>query len=118
MMGRRDSRLLRCEWLVLVRVFFGSALSADIPTPPNFYSYVSTEPGCRADTSTDQELVINGDGQQWVIVAPARVVSIGRHQSYRQLAETPLDIEIAKPLELALQNKIARLRSVDKGADN
>jgi hypothetical protein len=118
MMRCQDSKFVWCKWLAIGSVFSGSALSADVPLPPDFYSYLSNQPGCRADTSTDQELIIDGDGQQWVIVAPAHVVSTGRHQSYDRLAKVPLDLEIAKPLESALQNRIAGLQSVDKGSDH
>jgi hypothetical protein len=111
MRGFKDSQLLWCKWLVLVSVLDGSSLSADALPPPNAYSYVSNLPGCRADTSTEQELIVTGGGQQWIIVAPARVVSSGRHQSFHELAKAPLDLEIAKPLALALQNSLARSQS-------
>jgi hypothetical protein len=116
MMGLQ-SRLLWSKWLILSSVFCANALSADVPLPPDFYSYLSNQPGCRADTSADQELVINGDGQQWVIVAPARVVSTGRHQTVHELAKAPLDLEIAEPLALALQNRLARSQSTVQGED-
>jgi hypothetical protein len=116
-MSRQDSGLLWCKWLALVSVLDGSSLRADVLPPPNAYSYVSNQPGCRADTSTEQELTINGDGQQWVIVAPARVVSTGRHQTVHELAKAPLDLEIAEPLALALQNRLARSQSTVQGED-
>jgi hypothetical protein len=67
--------------------------------------------------ATDRELVINGEGEQWIIVAPDRLVSSGRNPRYAGLPGIPLDLEIAKPLELALQHQMARLPSRDKGAD-
>jgi hypothetical protein len=117
MMSRQDSRLLWYKWLVLGSIFCGSTLSAEVETPPHFYSYISDQPGCQADGSTDQELSINEDGQQWVIVAPARVVSTGREPRYAGLPGIPLDIQIAKPLERALQSRVVPSHSVDTGAD-
>jgi hypothetical protein len=94
-----------------------NAMGDDTPKPIRFFSYHSDEPGCRANSATDLTLPVDGEGEQWIIVAPARVVSTGRHQTYAELAQVPLDIEIAKPLALALQNKMARLQGVDKDAD-
>jgi hypothetical protein len=94
-----------------------NATGDDSPKPIKCFSYHSDEAGCRANAATELTLPIDGEGQQWVIVAPARVVSTGRHQTYAELAEAPLDIEVAKPLELAMQNKMARKHSAAKDAD-
>jgi hypothetical protein len=77
---------------------------ADAPKPPPFYSYVSTQPGCVADAATDQELTINGPGQQWIIIAPLRV---GSRESQRERDAEFVDIDIAEPLEASLRKRVA-----------
>lgn len=82
----------------------GNLTHADAPKPPPFYSYISAQPGCRADAATDQELTVNGPGQQWIIVAPLRV---GSRESPRERSAEFLDIDIAEPLEASLRKKVA-----------
>jgi hypothetical protein len=77
----------------------------------------SNQLGCRTDSSTDLELAVNGDGARWIIIAPARKVDTGLDRRYGGQRGVPIDLEIAKPLELALQKKIADLQSVGKGED-
>jgi hypothetical protein len=77
---------------------------ADSPKLPPFYSYVSAQPGCLADVGTDQELTVNGPGQQWIIIAPHRV---GSRESQREHAADFIDIEIAEPLEASLRKRVA-----------
>src|ERR1700730_14879112 len=86
------------------------------PKPVQFYSYHSNEPGCRANVGTDLELVVGSGGEQWVIVAPARVFASGSDRRYAGLPGIPLNLEIARPLELALEKAIADSSGVNKGA--
>jgi hypothetical protein len=72
--------------------------------PPPFFSYVSSQPGCLADATADQELTVNGPGQQWIIIAPLRV---GSRESQRERAAEFLDIDIAEPLEASLRKRVA-----------
>jgi hypothetical protein len=77
---------------------------AEPPKPPPFFSYVSSQPGCLADAATDQELTVNGPGQQWIIIAPLRV---GSRESQRERAAEFLDIDIEEPLESSLRKRVA-----------
>jgi hypothetical protein len=94
----------------------GNSMSDFAPKPVKFYSYHSSEPGCRANHGTDMELVVGRGGEQWVIVAPARVVST---ESERRRAGGPLDIEIAEPLESSLRKRLGddsrREEQIDSG---
>jgi hypothetical protein len=85
-----------------------NAMGDDTPKPIRYFSYRSDAPGCRANPATDLTLMVDGDGEQWVIVAPARVVST---ESERKRARGPLDIEIAGPLESTLRKRLADSRS-------
>ena len=63
------------------------------------------------------QLVVNGHGDQWVIIALVRVVSTGQERRYAGLLGVPIDVEIAKPLELALQKRIGDLQSAGTSLD-
>jgi hypothetical protein len=90
--------------LALASAVGGNVTHADAPKLPPFYSYISTQAGCVADAATDQELAINGPGQQWIIIAPLRV---GSRESQRERAAQFLDIDIAEPLEANLRKIVA-----------
>jgi hypothetical protein len=90
--------------LALAGTMCGNVIRADAPKPPPFYSYISAQPGCRADAATDQELTVNGPGQHWIIVAPRRV---GNRKSQRERDADFLDIEVAEPLEASLRTRVA-----------
>jgi hypothetical protein len=105
----RRSGMTRVQFEIAAALALASAIGAnvthaDTPKPPPFYSYLSTQPGCRADAATDQELTINGPGQQWIIVAPLRV---GTRESQRERDAEFLDINIAEPLEASLRKRVA-----------
>ncbi len=59
-----------------------------------------------------------GGGEQWVIIAPRRVVA---PESEQKRAGAPLDIEVAEPLESILRTRLAdspRDRQFKEGASN
>jgi hypothetical protein len=104
-MNQQSKRLpISAAALALAGVISGSLIHADAQKPPPFYSYVSKQPGCRADAASDQELTVNGPGQQWIIIAPLRV---GSRESQRERAAQFLDIDIAQPLEASLRKRVA-----------
>lgn len=104
-------------WVVLGLFLSCNSLSDDAVRPSKFYTYASDELGCTAEPATAVRLVINGRGDQWVIIAPVRVVSTGQDRRYAGLPEVPVDVEIAKPLELAFQKRIRDLPSAGTSLD-
>jgi hypothetical protein len=90
--------------LVLTGAIGMSTSRGETPKPVAFYSYVSTQPGCLADATTDRELTVNGPGQQWIIIAPLR---LGARESLRERTAGFLDIDIAEPLEASLRKRVA-----------
>jgi hypothetical protein len=92
---------------VLCTALYLSPFGAAGAIADQYYSYHSNQSGCRADPATDLELVVNGNGERWVIVAPARLVAAELAQAYRSERVFPIDVEIAKSIELALRKKIS-----------
>jgi hypothetical protein len=78
-------------------------MSTESVKPIKYFSYHSDEPGCRANTSADLELPANGGNEQWIVVAPRRVVA---PESEQRRAGGPLDIEVAEPLQAVLQKRL------------
>jgi hypothetical protein len=82
----------------------GNSMSNDAPKPVKFFSYHSDQTDCRANPTTDAQIVVNGEGEQWVIIAPRRVVA---PESEQKRTGAPLDIEVAEPLESILRTRLA-----------
>ncbi|MDP9012089.1 MAG: hypothetical protein M3O41_05435 [Pseudomonadota bacterium] len=101
----------------------GNSMSDDAskpfaPTLLKFFSYHNDQTDCRANPTTDSEIMVNGGGEQWVIIAPRRVVA---PESEQKRAGAPLDIEVAEPLESILRTRLAdspRDRQFKEGASN
>jgi hypothetical protein len=103
-----ETRIQRKGLVLFISVFVliacGSAIGDDTAKSIKYFSYHSDEPGCRANPATDLTLPVDREGEQWIIIAPRRVVST---ESERKRAGGPLDIEIAEPLQSALRKRLA-----------
>jgi hypothetical protein len=107
----------RSAWIVIGLLMSCNSISHDEVRRNKFYTYASDELGCSAEPATAEQLVVNDHGKQWVIIAPVRVVSTGRDRRYAGLPGVPIDVEIAKPLELALHKRIGELPSAGTNVD-
>lgn len=96
---------------VAVRLYFAigtlvcvNSMSDDSFKPVKFFSYHSDQTDCRENRTTDAQIVVNGEGEQWIIIAPLRVVA---PESEQKRTGAPLDIEVAEPLEIVLRARLA-----------
>ena len=101
-------------WLAIGVVICGYSMSNDSFKPLKYFAYHSDEPGCRANAATEQ-LAVDGEDEQWIVIAPRRVVAV---ESEQKRAGGPLDIEIAEPLQSALRKRLVNSgskRSINGG---